>query len=276
MPEIVEAEVIVNYLKKRLLGQKIIKINILNKTSFIGNPKKVINNKINKIERLGKKILFQLDNLSLLFHLKMTGQLIYFDKKVFNSKNFKKDLKYARVIFFFDKDVLLFNDIRKFGFVLVLKDSDLLKEKQKLGIDPLSEEFNFSFLKHSLSKSKKNIKNFLMDQKYISGLGNIYVNESLFISKIHPQSLSYKIPERKIKDLLFAIKKVLKEGLKREGSSINSYVKPDLTKGEYQNNFLVYKREGERCLFCKKSMILRIKISQRSSFYCPQCQKKFL
>jgi len=275
MPEIVEAEIIKNYLRKEILNQEIKKVKILNRSSFKGNLKKIIGRKIVQIRRLGKMILFDLNDLFLLFHLKMTGQIIYLNKKFFNDKDIFEKFKHIRVIFYLEDKILLFNDIRKFGFIRVLNLADLLKEKQNLGVDPLTKNLNFKFLKTNLSKSKKTIKNFLLDQKKIAGLGNIYTNECLFLAKIHPQSLSFKIPDSKIRDLMFSIKKIIRKALKYEGSSINSYFKPDYTQGNYQNKFLVYKREGQFCLFCKNYKIKRSKIGQRSTFYCSNCQKNF-
>jgi len=266
MPELPEVETIKRYLEKDLIGRKIKDVKILNKKSFIGDKKKILNSKILKIERRGKMLVLKLNNdLNLIFHLKLTGQLIF--------SNFLRNSeikKYTRVIFILDKGFLIFNDARKFGWVKVLDDKDLNNELSKIGKEPF--DLDFKYLKEIFSKTKRPIKIVLMEQRKIAGLGNIYANEALFLARIHPLKPANKLKDSEIRNLLLAIKKVIKKAIKLQGTSFRFYVKPDESKGSYQEEFLVYQRNDEKCLRCK-SKIKYIKIGGRGTFYCPRCQK---
>jgi formamidopyrimidine-DNA glycosylase len=267
MPELPEIETIKRYLEKDLIGRKIKDVKILNKKSFFGDKKKILNSKILKIERKGKMLVFRLNNsLSLVFHLKLTGQLIFLNL----APELVLGKKYTRVIFILDKGFLIFNDARKFGWVKVLDDKNLNKELSKIGKEPF--DLNFKYLKEIFWETKRPIKIVLMDQEKIAGLGNIYANEALFLAKIHPLKPANKLKDSEIKNLLLAIKKVIKKAIKLQGTSFRFYVKPDESKGSYQEEFLVYQRKNEKCLRCK-SKIRYIKIGGRGSFYCSNCQK---
>jgi formamidopyrimidine-DNA glycosylase len=277
MPELPEIETIKRYLEEDVIGRKIKDVKILNKKSFFGDKKKILNSKILKIERKGKMLIFRLDadkrrltrinsiGLNLVFHLKLTGQLIFL-----NFLRNSEIKKYTRVIFILDKGFLIFNDARKFGWIKVLDDEDLSKELSKIGKEPF--DLNFKYLKEIFSKTKRPIKIVLMEQGKIAGLGNIYANEALFLAKIYPLKPANKLKDNEIKNLLSAIKKVIKKAIKLQGTSFRFYVKPDESKGSYQEEFLVYQRKDEKCLRCK-SKIKYIKIGGRGSFYCPNCQK---
>jgi len=266
MPELPEIETIKRYLEKYLMGRKIKEAKILNKKSFIGDKKKILNSKILKIERSGKMLVLKLNNdLNLIFHLKLTGQLIF--------SNFLKNSEiknYTRIIFILDKGFLIFNDARKFGWVKILNDKDLNNALSKIGKEPF--DLNFKYLKEIFSKTKRPIKIVLMDQEKIAGLGNIYANEALFLAKIHPLKPANKLKDKEIKNLLLSIKKVIQKAIKLQGTSFRFYVKPDESKGSYQKEFLVYQRKDEKCSRCKNK-IKYIKIGGRGTFYCPTCQK---
>ena len=269
MPELPEVETIKKYLEKDLIGRKIKDVKILNKKSFYGDKKKILNSKILKIERVGKIIIFKLsNNLNLVFHLKLTGQLLFSNILKFLRKS--ESQKYTRIIFKLDNGFLFFNDARKFGWVKVLDNEKLKQELSKLGREPFS--LSFQYLKEIFSKTKRPIKLILMDQEKIAGLGNIYANEALFLAKIHPLKPANKLSEKEIKNLLSAIKKIIQKAIRLQGTSFRFYVKPDENKGSYQEEFLVYQRKDEKCLRCK-SKIKYIKIGGRGSFYCSKCQK---
>jgi formamidopyrimidine-DNA glycosylase len=292
MPELPEIETIKRYLEKDLIGRKIKDVKILNKKSFIGDKKKILNSKILKFERKGKMLIFRLNNgLNLIFHLKLTGQLLFYytnSNEFLNAPNQSKHgsgrpepnfvlvqgewqrTKYTRVIFILDKGFLVFNDARKFGWVRVLDNKDLNNELSKIGKEPF--DLNFKYLKEIFSKTKRPIKIVLMDQRKIAGLGNIYASEALFLAKIHPLKPANKLKDNEIKNLISAIKKVIKKAIELQGTSFRFYVKPDESKGSYQEEFLVYQRKNKKCLRCK-SKIKYIKIGSRGSFYCPGCQK---
>jgi formamidopyrimidine-DNA glycosylase len=295
MPELPEIETIKRYLEKDLIGRKIEEVKVLNKKSFIGDKKKILNSKILKIERKGKMLIFKLAadkhgsqrgltpidvlnadkrrltrinsiGLNLVFHLKLTGQLLFL-----NFLRNSEIKKYTKVIFILDKGFLIFNDARKFGWVKVLDDKTLNNELSKIGKEPF--DLSFKYLKEIFSKTKRPIKIVLMDQEKIAGLGNIYANEALFLAKIHPLKSANKLKDNEIKNLLSAIKKVIKKAIKLQGTTFRFYIKPDESKGSYQDEFLVYQRKDEKCLRCK-SKIKYIKIGGRGSFYCPRCQNK--
>jgi formamidopyrimidine-DNA glycosylase len=271
MPELPEIETIKRYLEKDLIGRKIKDVKIVSKKSFLGDKKKILNSKILKIERRGKMLVFRLNNgLNLIFHLKLTGQLLFYYTNSNESLNKWQRTKYTRVIFILDKGFLIFNDARKFGWIKVLDEKGLNNELSKIGKEPF--DLNFKYLKEIFSKTKIPIKIILMDQGKIAGLGNIYANEALFLSKIHPLKPANKLKDSEIKNLLSSIKKVIKKAIKLQGTSFRFYTKPDESKGSYQEEFLVYQRQNEKCLRCKNK-IKYIKIGGRGSFYCPRCQK---
>ena len=264
MPELPEIETIKKYLKKLVKGRKILNLEIFNRKSFQGTKNKIQGTKILRLKRQGKMLIFVLDNnYYLIFHLKMTGQIIFSKEKNIN--------KTTRAVFFLDNGYLIFNDLRKFGWIKIVDDENLKKEIAKLGIDAL--DLTFNDLKEIFKKTKRPIKLVLMDQKKIAGIGNIYANEALFLAKIHPQQPANKISNKKIINLLKSIKFVLKKAIQNEGTSFSSFIKPDMTPGHYQNQFFVYQRQGEKCLFCH-SQIKKIILSGRSTFFCPNCQVK--
>jgi len=267
MPELPEVETIKRYLEKEIIGQKILAVKILDKKAFKGNKNLLIKRKILEVERIGKMLNLRLDkNLNLLFHLKMTGQLLYLE----NFNNLK-----PRLIFRLSKGFLIFNDVRRFGWVKVLTDKEKESEITELGVDvwQLIQNFNKAkiYLQNILAQTKRPMKLVLMDQTKIAGLGNIYANEILFLAKINPKMPANKISEKQIVNLIKAVKEILKRAIKSQGTSFRSYLKPDASKGNYQEKFLVYQREGEKCYRCQ-SKIKRIVLGGRSTFYCPYCQ----
>lgn len=260
MPELPEVETIKNYLKKFLIGKKILKFENFDEKRIFLKERDVIGEKILDVERRGKILIIKLTNNKEIFvHLKMTGQLIYLDElNIF---------KTTKAVFHLSKGYFVFNDARKFGWIKLEA-----KEAKKLGIEPFSKEFNLDNLQKVFNRTKRPIKIVLMDQEKIAGIGNIYANESLFLAKINPKKPANQLTKEEIKRLKSSILKILKRALKYEGTSSRFYIKPDQTKGRYQEKFLVYQREGEKCYRCK-SKIKRIILGGRSTFYCPKCQK---
>ena len=175
---------------------------------------------------------------------------------------------------FSDKSWLIFNDPRRFGFVDLIKTADLEKHKMlaKLGPEPLSKEFNLSDLKTKLSSKKMNIKTTMMDNEIVVGVGNIYINESLFNSGISPLRSANDLKDFELKKLISSIKKIIQNAIDLGGSSISDYDDAKGELGNFQSNFKVYGRALENCLHCKKQ-IQGIVQNGRSSFYCLTCQK---
>lgn len=268
MPELPEVETIRLGLIRRILGQKIIKIQVLEKKAFIGNAKHILNQEIINVERRGKLLRIFLDHdYELQVHFKLNGQILYQEKEAF------KRNKYTRVILSFeDGSRIIFNDMRKFGWMKVTKRA-FFKDSE-FGIEPLTKYFTVKNLRKVVVFSSKPIKTLLMDQKKIAGIGNIYACESLFQAKINPLKISKKLSPNEIDSLYKSITNILQCAIVKKGSSMRDemyrQVNGDL--GEYQTQFLVYEKEGEKCFRCG-SPIKRLKQGGRSTYYCRECQK---
>jgi len=285
MPELPEVETIKRYLANHIVAKKIKGIKILKPKSFIGDPKEIIGARISNIERRAKLIILKLsNNKTLLVHLKMSGQLIYEFRINLSSQAGSDELrinKYSRVIIVFgDGSRLIFNDLRIFGWIKIIKNDELRMMNEKFGPEPFAKEFTTDYLQKIFARTRKPIKLVLMDQEKIAGVGNIYANESLWETGIDPRTPANKLvppgckPAGKIKKLREAIIKVLDEGIKYKGSSAadETYIQPNGEKGSYQNHFRVYQRDRGKCRRCG-SLIKRIKIGGRGTFWCPKCQK---
>jgi len=280
MPELPEVEVVRLFLDSHLIGKTISNLEIISPKSFSGDPKKVINQKIIKTSRTGKQLSLHLsNNLILLFHLKMTGQIIL-GEFVFGHPTPKEDKsilpnKSTRLVFTFsDNSQLFFNDQRKFGWVKLLTPDELIDYQKNLGLDILSSKFTPKYFYHQIQTTSRPIKSVLLDQNKFAGIGNIYANDSLFLTKISPKTPANKINLKKSELLVFFLKKIMIDSIKVGGSTAkdNKYIHPDGSVGQNQFNFQVYQRDGEPCLICQ-TPIKRIKIGGRSTFYCPKCQK---
>ena len=289
MPELPEVEVVKRSLSKKIHNLIIKKVKIndanLRYNVNIKEISKLSGKKITKIKRRSKFLIFEINKtFFILVHLGMTGKFFFINKKnkkyktsFYYNINKEKDEKYDRVIFYLqDKQKLIYNDVRKFGFIKIYKYPELndnfhLKD---LGPEPLEKNFNFKYFKNYIHSRSRKIKDILMDQKCISGLGNIYVNEILFMSGISPLRLGKKIKDKEIVKIIKNTKKILKYSIKLGGSSIKDFSSDNGKKGLYQQHFRVYGRKGERCsnADCNRT-IIRSVISNRSSFFCKNCQK---
>ena len=289
MPELPEVEVVKRTLERKVLNLIIKKVKIndgnlryrVNKSDFL----KLSGKRIKKIERKSKFLIFKIGkNIMMLVHLGMTGKFFFSNtrnKKFKTSFYYKldnsKDQKYDRIVFYLEKkQKLIYNDIRKFGFIKVI-DFDKYKNNshlKHLGPEPLEEDFNFKYFKNYISGKNRNVKNVLMDQKCISGLGNIYVNEILFCCSIRPSKKVVMLTNKEIEKIIFNTKKIIKKSIKLGGSSIKNFSSIDGKKGAFQQTFKVYGRNGENCSNTDcNTIITKLIISNRSSFYCPRCQK---
>ena len=291
MPELPEVETINRQLSQKITGKTISDIQVLRKKNFKGDKQSIINQKIINVQRQAKVIIIKLNNNhNLLVHLKMTGQLIYRQKlnaeKPYNHKPdgnmYDADVlpnKYTRVIISFDDSTfLLFNNLRAFGWVKVVKDKELKEELANFsGVNPLTDDFSIDYLRTIANETGRAIKLLLMDQKKIAGVGNIYASEALFCARIHPKTPAKDIAAypQKVEKLRDCIVSVLEKALKYKGSTANDDAFRDTSgqRGEMQNHLKVYAREGKKCPQCEDK-IRRIKISGRSTFFCPTCQEK--
>jgi formamidopyrimidine-DNA glycosylase len=192
-------------------------------------------------------------------------------------KNNKKKFKHTHFSILFDKNLVFqFIDPRRFGYIFVTETASLERHRffVNLGVEPLIRQFNDRYLLNVTKNKKSPIKNIIMNQKYIVGVGNIYASEALFMSGIHPFRLGKDITKRDCIKLVRAIKSVLKKSIKLGGSSINDHTMVSGKMGYFQNKLYVYGKEGSKCAkrSCQ-SPIIRIVIAQRSSFYCSECQR---
>lgn len=289
MPELPEVEVVKKSLNRKTQNLVIKKVKIIDKNLRYKVNKDEINklhgSKIKNILRRSKFLIFEFNKtFVMLVHLGMTGKFFFIDKK---SRKFKtsfyykldsyKDSRYDKVIFHLQNhQKLIYNDVRKFGFIKIinkklLKNNDHLKN---LGPEPLEKNFNFDYFKKYIYKRKRNIKDILMDQKFVSGLGNIYVNEILFKSNIKPLRMIITLKNIEIRKIIKNTKRILKNSIKLGGSSIKDFSSDNGKKGNYQRHFKVYGRQGKKCsnVDCR-NIIIRIVISNRASFFCKGCQK---
>ena len=277
MPELPEVETVSQGIKSKLLNHKISKVIVKRRDlRFRMDTKleqKITNTKINSVSRRAKYILINLDNgLTVIIHLGMSGRIVVEDLK--SSKNIFKHTHLE--IITTGKKKMKFIDPRRFGSVLLHETNNLNTHKliKNLAPEPLTKEFNATYLFKALKGRSANIKSIIMNQFIVVGVGNIYASESLYKAKIRPgrQAKSLSLIECVL--LAKSIKKVLKRSIKLGGSSINDYSLVDGNLGFFQREFEVYGKEGKICR--KKtchSKILRIVIAQRSSFYCSKCQK---
>jgi formamidopyrimidine-DNA glycosylase len=284
MPELPEVEVVRLFLDNHLINKTISKVKIITPKSFNGDLKNVTNQKIIKFTRLGKQLSIHLQNQSiLLFHLKMTGQIIYFDKIKTTLGHPTPKLndqplpnKSTRLVFTLsDKSKLYFNDQRRFGWVKLIDRSQLQEFQKNLGHDLLDSKFTPKYLYQQLKRTSRPIKQALLDQSYFAGIGNIYANDALFLSRINPKTAANRMSLLRSKSLHQNILKIIKESIKNGGSTArdNKYIHPDGTFGKQQYHFRVYQKENQPCPICK-TKIKRIKVGGRGTFYCPQCQKR--
>jgi len=289
MPELPEVESIKLQLKDYLVGHKIEKVKINYQKCFIGDPKLLSGKKVLDVRRFGKAISIDLsDGLSILIHVKMTGQLIYRGPNLKGNPNLSEKVKggllgkHTHVIFYLDKKgVLYYVDYRKFGWIRIVKTKEIKEEKflKSLGPEPeissihqTQDTINLEEFIDLTKKSKKPIKIFLMDQKIISGIGNIYANDALYLAKINPKTKTSKITKPKLTTLFESIQKVLKTGIKKGGASELAFVTPDGGEGNYQKVALVYGKEGEKCKNECGGIIKKIKLGGRGTYFCPKCQ----
>lgn len=287
MPELPEVEVVKLFLEQKLLHKTISKLEILNKKSFIGSPELAEGQKIIKFSRIGKQLSIYLsNNLILLVHLKMTGQLIYGGVLMGHpTKNALDKLpnKSTRLIFHFSKvgaslagaqEILYFNDQRKFGWIKLLTPLGLAEVQSNLGLDIFDSNFSPKYILSQSQKSRRPIKVTLLDQHFFAGIGNIYANDALFLSGIHPKTLSNKITLPQAKLIHKYIIEIMQQSVLAGGSTArdNKYIRPDGTSGQNQFFFRTYERKGEPCLKCG-TKIEYLKLGARGTFFCPKCQR---
>lgn len=271
MPEMPEVETIRRYLNRKLIGKTIANVDILlarqiqnvSKEQFAA---KIVGSEITNVDRIGKYLIVRLNNkLNIIFHLRMTGRLVY-------SANGENTDKYARIIFeLTGGEKLIYGDTRTLGVIYLLTDEKDLKAIANMGAEPLSAEFTLQYLKDVLKNRKSRIKTILLNQKYISGIGNIYADEALFLAKINPFAVAKEIDENGVHRLFDAINKVIGDGIADGGTTFRDYQNGEGKTGHHQDNLFVYGREGKPCKICQEK-IEKIFLGGRGTHFCPKCQ----
>ena len=287
MPELPEVEIVRQSLDKKIKQKKVKKVIIRNKNLRFKIPLNFAtffeNQKIIKVERISKYIIFQLNNNKYcVLHLGMSGTIhIVINKKnnlLTNTSFYSKPTlpkKHNHLEIIFEKFKIVYNDPRRFGFFQIIENKNLLiKRFSNLGPEPFDPKFNANYVYRFLKNKEKNIKNFLLDQNFVSGIGNIYASEILFLSKINPNKKACLLNQKEHKKIIKNSKKILSDAINKGGSSIRNFKNILGKEGNFQKDFKVYQREGLACkrLLCN-GLIRKKNISNRSSFFCNICQK---
>ncbi len=289
MPELPEVQTIVSDLRKKIIGREITGVwfdapKIIKKPKAQNLEKIIRNLKVIDVKRKGKNILIYLSGgFLLLVHQKMTGHLLYGKWRIANGKATsilkgpleEKVNDYIHLIFYLDNGKqLALSDLRKFAKVLFGEKEEIENspDLKKLGPDPTSENFTFKDFKNIFNNLSGRIKQALMNQEVISGIGNIYADEILWYTKVHPLRIIKDIKEKELKNIYNATGKILKKAIKLRGTSISDFRDTAGKPGAYADIRYVYRTEGLPCKRCGEE-IKRIKIGGRSAHYCPNCQK---
>ena len=287
MPELPEVEIVKQSLSQNIQQKKIQKVIIKNRNLRFKIPSKfeqLLKNKfIVKVSRFSKYLIFNFSDRSFcLVHLGMSGTIHLIKKNnlnnftntsFYNSSNLPKEHNHVEI--WLKNLKIIYNDPRRFGFFRYIKNEQELKKKfEHLGPEPFFKEFNLKYLMNYFKDKKKDIKSFLLDQKFVSGIGNIYASEILFLCKINPKKEAFKLTKKEGKKIISFSKIVLNKAIKKGGSSIRDFKNILGENGNYQKEFKVYQKESGNCPRNKcKGKIKKIVVAKRSTFYCNICQK---
>jgi formamidopyrimidine-DNA glycosylase len=285
MPELPEVETIARGLNEAVVGKVIDSVEVLRERCFEGRSDELVGKSFKKVGRVSKLLVFEVKGIEkvILVHLKMTGQLVYLGKKGrvaggHPSKDWVGNLpsSHTRVIISFkDGSKLFFNDMRSFGWMKLISVDSWKALKKTMPPDVVDKEFTLCLFKEAISSSKRAVKLILLDQKKMGGVGNIYANDALFLAKVDPRKSGMEISVEESGRLFKAVVQVVKEGIKYGGTTLGDgiYVDASGIDGNYQERFLVYSRDGEKCKNCEKK-IEKYKLGGRGTFWCPNCQMR--
>lgn len=271
MPELPEVETICRGLRPHLLNQAIVKTEVLDAALRWpipkDLPKKLTNLAFTNIFRRAKYLLFQTERGAVIIHLGLSGQLRILP-------TIHKPLLHEHLaIHFINKNALCLIDPRRFGTCLWTNEDPLTHPLLvDLGPEPLTPDFNLDFFFDVIKRKQIPIKQVLMDGRIVAGIGNIYANEALFMARIDPTKPAKKLAREEVETLVNAIKRVLTAAVAKGGTTIRDYITSDGSIGHFQQELKVYGRTGKPCPNCQKP-IQEIRLAQRSTFYCPDCQK---
>lgn len=289
MPELPEVETVVRDLERRIQGRKIVAV-WFDAPNLIKLPKQpsaveraVVGRRLVGFRRKGKNVLIDLDDgKTLLIHQKITGHLLVGKwQKIKSGWQAQAGPladpinRFIHLVFTLDDGrMLALSDARKFAKVLVAPRAELeaMADLADIGPDPLSSSFSYQKFRALLARSSRKIKQVLMDQKVIAGIGNIYSDEILWLAKVHPFKSAKNLTERDWRAIWNAMHEVLREAVRLRGTSIDDFRDPEGRPGLYTERRRVYQREGEPCRRCG-TKIVRKKIGGRSAHFCPKCQK---
>lgn len=267
MPELPEVETVVNGLRPKLAGERIRQIQRFWHKAFVPDEAidDLVGREIRDLSRRAKYIFIHLDVGYLIVHLRMTGRM--------STRPPAPDReKYITVQLDFESgNSLYFEDVRKFGRLIYSEmPGDVLP---KLGPEPLSPGFTSAGFAEMLKKRNRQIKPLLLDQSFLAGVGNIYADEALFRAKIHPLTMAKRIPPDKIATLHRAIRKILRDSIRYQGTTVLSFVHGNGETGSYQDMLRIYGHAGEPCPNCNTA-IEKVFVGQRGTHFCPNCQQR--
>lgn len=275
MPELPEVQSMIdNLIDEDVLNRKITAVStimpkLFKNCSFDDFKHHILGEKITSITRNGKYLVFHLSNDKVfVVHLRMEGKLF------FQKHDEPYDKKHTLVLIDMDDYQLRYHDTRRFGTFTIYSESNYLESKEikKLALDPLSEQFDWKYLKNNLKKSSRAIKTSLLDQTNVSGIGNIYADEILFASKIHPETKANELSDKNYKDIAKNATLILQKAVENKGTTISTYFYKKEKKGEFQQFLKVHTKKGFPCSNCK-SEIIKTKVNGRGTYICPKCQK---
>lgn len=299
MPELPEVESLRLGLNKRILKSKILNVEIIKPKLVASNGtlrkiskkkteefiKETTGKNIKNIKRIAKNLIIELSNEKILIvHLKMTGQLVFVDKKKNKThgghpitKSLTDDLpnKHTAIIFNLNNGTLFYNDVRMFGYVLYFKN--ILEARnhglfKNIGLDPFDKNFTLEYFKKEIKNTNRNLKATLLDQKIVTGCGNIYTDEICFASKVNPERNCKSLKTEEIESIYNNIKSILKTAIEHGGSSISDYLLADGSRGNYARLHKVYGKGGEKCVACKNILEKKV-VAGRATVFCKNCQK---
>ncbi len=274
MPELPEVETVKEVLKTKVLGKKIkdVKIYYGKIVEYPTNDefvKNLLNQTIKDVKRRGKWLMFELDKYYLLSHLRMEGKYNY--KKPTDELNKHEHIEFV----FTDNTSLRYQDTRKFGRMYLYEKADVYNKLplSELGLEPWDDALLPNYLKEAYQKKNKPIKEVILDQSIIVGIGNIYADEILFLSKINPYTLASSLSNEQLQTIISNTKIVLENAIKEGGTTIKSYTSSEGVHGRFQQKLNVHQRKDESCHICGNT-IIKVVIGGRGTYYCPVCQKE--
>ena len=271
MPELPEVETVVRYIRPNIVGniiKEVVPQNGYDRVLATHKPNQfnelVVNKSIKEVTRRGKYIVIHLERGYLLIHLRMTGRLLL------KLSEDDKPRHNTAIVRFTGGSSLYFKDYRKFGRLYYYETLAFID--QKLGIEPLSKHFTDEWLYQNLQNNKRQLKPLLLDQCFIAGLGNIYVDEALWFAKLHPQQIGSSVNRKKSNILHSAIQRLLQTAIDNQGTTIINFYFGEGKKGNFREQLQVFGRQDKNCTRCK-SIIEKIRVAQRGTHICPRCQK---